>query len=129
MGRHRFWIIASALLVICAAPASLSAGNAKPGKTNQGHNKSLPKAEQSGIQHIVVVMMENRSFDHFLGWLPNADGMQAGLSYADETGAVFQTAPLAPDYMGCEHPDPDHSWEGGRAVSYTHLTLPTNSRV
>ncbi|PYQ52660.1 MAG: hypothetical protein DMF78_10870 [Acidobacteria bacterium] len=35
---------------------------------------SLPPPETSGIEHIVVVMMENRSFDHFLGWLPNADG-------------------------------------------------------
>ena len=26
-------------------------------------------------------MMENRSFDHFLGWLPGADGRQAGLQY------------------------------------------------
>jgi len=24
--------------------------------------------------------MENRSFDHFLGWVPGADGKQAGLS-------------------------------------------------
>ncbi len=41
---------------------------------------SLPPPEDSGIEHIVVVMMENRSFDHLLGWLPNADGMQAGLT-------------------------------------------------
>ena len=26
----------------------------------------------SGIEHVVVVMMENRSFDHMLGWLPTA---------------------------------------------------------
>ena len=36
----------------------------------------LPEATSSGIEHIVVVMMENRSFDHLLGWLPNANGMQ-----------------------------------------------------
>jgi phospholipase C len=24
----------------------------------------------SGLEHIVVVTMENRSFDHMLGWLP-----------------------------------------------------------
>ena len=30
--------------------------------------------------------MENRSFDHFLGWLPGADGKQAGLTYLDATG-------------------------------------------
>ena len=27
-----------------------------------------------GIEHVVVLMMENRSFDHFLSWLPGADG-------------------------------------------------------
>src|SRR5580692_4864685 len=31
---------------------------------------TLPSPDQSGINHIVVVTMENRSFDHLLGWLP-----------------------------------------------------------
>jgi phospholipase C len=66
------------------------------------------------IDHVVVVMMENRSFDHFLGWLPGADGAQAGLTYYDGVGTPHQTHPLAPDYQGCGHPDPDHSYEGGR---------------
>ncbi len=35
---------------------------------------SLPVPAFSGIEHVVVLMMENRSFDHFLGWLPGADG-------------------------------------------------------
>jgi len=60
------------------------------------------------------VMMENRSFDHFLGWLPQADGRQAGLTYVDAAGAAHATHPLAPDYQGCGHPDPDHSYTGGR---------------
>src|SRR5216117_3475764 len=34
----------------------------------------LPDPEASGIEHVVLVMMENRSFDHFLGWLPGASG-------------------------------------------------------
>src|SRR5580658_6650720 len=44
-----------------------------------------------GIEHVVVLMMENRSFDHFLGWLPHAHGRQAGLSYADAKGANHNT--------------------------------------
>ncbi|MBO0843021.1 MAG: phospholipase, partial [Nocardioides sp.] len=32
----------------------------------------LPDPADSGIDHIVVLMMENRSFDHYLGWLPGA---------------------------------------------------------
>ena len=44
--------------------------------------------------------MENRSFDHFLGWLPNANGIQEGLSFADTLGNTFPTYQLT-DYQGC----------------------------
>src|SRR6266487_1166920 len=47
---------------------------------------ALPDPASSGIEHVVVFMMENRSFDHFLGWLPSADGRQAGLTYLDAAG-------------------------------------------
>jgi phospholipase C len=76
----------------------------------------LPPPQQSGLEHIVVVTMENRSFDHFLGWLPGADGRQAGLTYVDKTGTGHSTYPLAPDYTGCPHPDPDHSYSGSRVA-------------
>jgi phospholipase C len=84
---------------------------------DEGH--SLPPPHLSGIEHIVVVMMENRSFDHLLGWHPNADGRQAGLTYVDNDGVTHGTYPLALDFTGCPHPDPDHSYEGGRA-EYDH---------
>jgi phospholipase C len=71
-------------------------------------------AADPGFDHVVVVMMENRSFDHFLGWLPGADGRQAGLTYRDAAGVAHPTHALAPDFQGCGHPDPDHSYEGGR---------------
>lgn len=77
------------------------------------------QVDKSVIEHVVLVMMENRSFDHFLGWMAGADGRQAGLVYRDATGARHSTYPLAPDYQGCGHPDPDHSYTGGR-VEYNH---------
>jgi phospholipase C len=80
----------------------------------QGHRPMLPPPAQSNIEHVIVVMMENRSFDHLLGWLPGADGMQAGLSYLDRDGIAQMTHPLAPDFQGCGHPDPDHSYLGAR---------------
>jgi phospholipase C len=52
---------------------------------------NLPSPGNSRIDHVVVVTMENRSFDHFLGWLPNADGKQAGLTYADNQGVPHHT--------------------------------------
>jgi phospholipase C len=78
------------------------------------NKKGLPSPNKSGIEHVVVAMMENRSFDHLLGWLPGADGRQAGLNYLDNSGAFHPTTPLAPDYQGCGHPDPDHSYAGAR---------------
>ena len=77
---------------------------------------ALPSPARSGIDHVVVVMMENRSFDHFLGWLPGADGKQAGLTYLDAAGAPHSTHPLAPDFQGCAFADPDHSYDGSRVA-------------
>ena len=79
-----------------------------------GQGSALPLPAQSGIDHVIVLMMENRSFDHYLGWVPDADGRQAGLTYLDAAGTPHQTHHLAPDYQGCGHPDPDHSYAGGR---------------
>jgi phospholipase C len=74
---------------------------------------ALAAPDASGVDHLVVVMMENRSFDHFLGWLPNANGRQANLSFSDRQGVPHATHRLR-DFQGCAHPDPDHSFEGGR---------------
>ena len=76
-------------------------------------SSSLPDPALTGIDNIIVVMMENRSFDHVLGWLPGADGKQAGLSYQDTNGDSHATFPLAPEFQGCSYADPDHSVEGG----------------
>ena len=74
----------------------------------------LPAPASSGIDHIVVVMMENRSFDHFLGWLPGADGRQAGLGVRRHARASRTRPTTSPSSRAAAHPDPDHSWEGGR---------------
>jgi phospholipase C len=80
------------------------------------------RAASSQIQHIVVVMMENRSFDHFLGWLPNAVGTQAGLNYIDNSGVSHATHALAPDRTGCGFNDPDHSYSGAR-IEYDNARM------
>ena len=89
----------------------VAAGVAAPRRARAA--TSLPSPGQSGIDHIVVVMMENRSFDHYLGWLPGADGRQAGLTYTDANGAAHDTHHLTTP-SGCGFNDPDHSYEGGR---------------
>jgi phospholipase C len=74
----------------------------------------IPSARNLPIDTFVVLMMENRSFDHYLGWLPGADGRQAGLEFADGHGRTHSTHRLRHDFQGCGFLDPDHSWQGGR---------------
>jgi phospholipase C len=63
------------------------------------------------LQHIVVLMMENRSFDHMLGSLkavnPAIDGVTPGLSNPDTNGNPVQAQALA-EFQAQLQPDPDH---------------------
>ncbi|MDX6585775.1 MAG: phospholipase [Solirubrobacterales bacterium] len=77
-------------------------------------HRKLPSPQDMPIDTIVVLMMENRSFDHYFGWHPEADAKNEGLTYPDATGTQLPTYRLTPDFQGCEHPDPDHGWSGGR---------------
>ena len=79
---------------------------------------AFPAAADLGIEHVVILMMENRSFDHLLGWLPGADGTHEGV-YEAQDGKLYAPYPLAPDYQGCGYSDADHSWEGW-LVEYNH---------
>src|SRR5262249_50563922 len=76
--------------------------------------KSLPSPDATDIDHVVVVMMENRSFDHYFGWLPGADGIQAGRTFTDVEGQAQVSHDLAPDSQNCSSADPSHSYGGGR---------------
>jgi phospholipase C len=79
-----------------------TAASAAPALSPHGSN---------GIEHVVILMMENRSFDHFLSWLPGADGRH-DMIYQSTDGNYYPNYPLAPDFQGCGYSDPDHSWEG-----------------
>lgn len=74
----------------------------------------LPSPRNMPIDTVVVLMMENRSFDHYFGWYDKADAINTGLKYRNAEGQELETYHLRPDYQGCEHPDPDHGWDGGR---------------
>ncbi len=64
------------------------------------------------FRHVVLVMMENRSFDHFLGWLPGADGRLSG-TYTNAAGQAWTNYHLT-YFQGCGCDDPDHSYLGAR---------------
>ncbi len=63
------------------------------------------------LKHIVVLMMENRSFDHMLGALkaqdPRIDGLTGNERNPDTTGAAVPVLPQA-QFQSQLDPDPDH---------------------
>src|SRR5579864_5722282 len=85
--------------------SSLDAQLAFQEQSSPVRDESLPLPNASGIQHIVVVTMENRSCDHLLGWLPNANAKQ-DLTFPTLSGGTQNTLHW-PDYQGCGHPGPD----------------------
>jgi phospholipase C len=65
------------------------------------------------IKHLVVVMLEERSFDHMLGGLksvdPRVDGLTGDESNPDDAGNVVRAQPLA-EFQGALKPNPDRSF-------------------
>jgi phospholipase C len=63
------------------------------------------------LKHIVVLMMENRSFDHMLGALraqdPRINGLSGNETNLDTTNEPVKVQPLAA-FQGQLDPDPDH---------------------
>jgi phospholipase C len=89
----------------------------------------LPSPQNMPVDHFVVLMMENRSFDHYFGWLPNADAVQDRTYLDPDNGGVPVATRHAStlgdgQWQGCGHPDPDHSWDGGRVQLGSSRTKP-----
>jgi phospholipase C len=100
------------VLQLMAASTGLAlAGTEGLSQTAASAAPALSPHGSDGIEHVVVLMMENRSFDHFLSWLPGADGRH-DMIYLAADGNYYPNYPLAPDFQGCGYSDPDHSWEG-----------------
>lgn len=94
-------------------------------------------AADSPIDTVVVLMMENRSADHFLGWLATdnaflatgatfdgdntqtyVDGRSGSPTFNQPVSTYHLPSVATADenpYRGCGHPDPGHGWTSGRA--------------
>ena len=72
-------------------------------------DKTLPGIQN--LQHVVVLMMENRSFDHMLGALKAQnsaiDGLVGNETNPDSTNVPVTVSPTA-EYQSQLDPDPDH---------------------
>jgi phospholipase C len=84
------------------------------------------RPSKTPVEHLVVVMQENRSVDHLLGWYgaehPDFDARQDA-SFRDlrqgPDGPLVATASWGEagrrNYHGRGFEDPSHGWDGGRA--------------
>ena len=88
----------------------------------------MPPAGLDNLRHLVVLMMENRSFDHMLGSLkavdPRIDGITGTESNLDTKGTKVLAQPLA-DYQGQLDPDPDHDFDAVDQQIFDGGTTPT----
>ncbi|HEX4007415.1 MAG TPA: alkaline phosphatase family protein [Acidobacteriaceae bacterium] len=87
--------------------------------SNQITVQSSPPSLNSSIQHVIVIMQENRSFDNLFNGFPGADTVQAGSSLG--TSVALQPIPLE------QGTDVDHShigwwrdWDKGAMDGFTH---------
>jgi phospholipase C len=92
-------------------------------------------ARECPVDTVVVLMLENRSFDHMIGWLGGNEAyLEAGkqrygtrfsinartnLRYRDPNGhmvptGTIYTLPGGNGFRGCGHEGPGHSWDNGR---------------
>jgi phospholipase C len=88
----------------------LAVGAALPGCAGRAPVPDVSKT----IDTVVVLMMENRSFDHYLGALSlegraDVDGLVPGMSNPDPDGAPVEIHPADASCIT----DPPHSWAAG----------------
>ena len=79
------------MLLICAVPilitlsaftSPLTSGPVKVSNIPPGLEKTW---------HFVFIMQENKSFDHYFGTYPGADGIPAGVALKDRRGGTMVT--------------------------------------
>jgi len=136
IGRREFVKRAGALAATAAVGGPTLLRSAGAGTAPGADSVLEHAANDCPIDTVVVLMMENRSFDHYLGWLGNDDDyLEAGkrrwgaqfaveaknqLQYRDLAGVMVATESLvgrAEDpnpFRLCKGPAPGHSWKAGR---------------
>jgi phospholipase C len=101
--RREALVGAAASVAACTGPSGDTGGEAAP--------------EAATIDTVVVIMMENRSFDHYLGALrlaegrADVDGLDATMSNPDAAGEEHAVAPAEVECVA----DPPHSWDSAHA--------------
>lgn len=128
LGRHAFVAVALLATATCSPPPTHQ--NPPPGQTAAEAQKKReactfgpgataadtlgakePRGDQIPIDHIVLIMQENESFDHYYSMLPGVTAADPAATNPDADGtpvARFHETKLCVD-------DPPHSWNAAHA--------------
>ena len=122
MQRREFLARMAATAGLAGAAGTLPSQVLKTQAANAAARRiGLPNPDDSGLEHVVVLMMENRSFDHYFGWIPDpeVDALQHQ-TFLDPDGNEVDTLHHSElgigdaSHQGCGFSDPGHGWGSGR---------------
>ncbi|MEV4618516.1 phosphocholine-specific phospholipase C [Asanoa sp. NPDC049573] len=119
LDRRTFLKMVGAPAVGAALPAGLDKALAIPANNRHG--------SIADVEHVIFLMQENRSFDHYFGTLrgvrgfadPHPVNLPSGKSVFHQpngTGELLPFRPQVPDLGQTFLPDPPHGWNDGHAA-------------
>jgi phospholipase C len=109
----RAFLASLALIAVAACTTSTASttndpSTAAPSSPRSVVQPSVPtftedptESTKTPIKHVVILMMENRSFDHMFGSFPGADGVSAGWDLGVKRPLTHVTAQRIPDLPHC----------------------------
>jgi phospholipase C len=107
--------IATVVAALALAVTGMT-GTAAAGNSHVGRQRRAPQLQ--AVQHIVVLMQENRSYDHYFSALAAKGGAASKKApTATNPNPVDPSAKIAAFHQGanCEVADPNHAWTGTHA--------------
>jgi len=102
-------LVATAFAALALAACGGGSGSSAPGALPQSSAPPSHKQTPSPIQHVIILIQENRSFDNLFATFPGADGATKGLMKLPSGGDTYVTLKKANLKEQC---DPGHGYKG-----------------
>jgi phospholipase C len=108
----RYVVIAGALAVVPGLAACSGAGGTAPVPQSgaAASERSAVRPDSTKIQHVVIMIQENRSFDNLFATFPNADGATSGY-YLKKVNGQYKRTPIQLAEGGLPNFDFNHSYK------------------
>jgi phospholipase C len=119
MSNRAIWRTASLGLAACAL--ALAIGCRSPAAPPQAPSGTVA-AFQSKIQHVVFIIKENRTFDHYFGAYPGADGATSGVISTGERVSLARAQDRMPHDIGHEWADAHTAMHDGRMDRFDRVS-------